>query len=107
MGPSPSLCRLPFLSSLDGRAFGSTIHVVGTAPLRFGLHEPASFADEYGQLNVYGGVAARVYPYAGLFVAYEGGYDVRYHFAERDGQTTHEVLLPAGAFIAASVGHMY
>lgn len=81
--------------------------VAGTVPLRFGIHDPPSFADEYGQLNVYAGAAARVYPYAGFFVAYEGGYVVRYHFAERDGEKTHEVLLPAGPFAAVSVGYMY
>jgi len=75
--------------------------------LRFGLHRRDRFTDEYSQLNVTAGPAARLTLLRGTFVTAQGGYNVRYYRLKSGQEETHSLLTFAGGFAALTLGYMY
>lgn len=81
------------------------IHV-GTRPLRHGIHSTSHLGQEYANLNVLAGLAARAYVHQGAYVAGEAGYCLRYYKVTEAQHTAYELTSFHGLYGALSVGYM-
>lgn len=78
----------------------------GSRPLRHGIHGTGHLGEEYANLNVLAGLAARAYVHQGAYVTGEAGYCVRYYKVTEARLKIHELTSFHGIYGALSVGYM-